>query len=343
MSRSRSILRFACAALVVACAGVAVVAQSPKDSFVIYAKAGRINQASGEARVRAAGTESVKILTVSDELNQGDIVATGDNARLEVLLSPGSYLRVANSARFTMSGTDLEDIRVFLHEGSAVIETGGGPDEAFRIQVATPSGTTIIEKRGIYRLNVSKDRTELLVLKGEASVRPALVTVKGGKRLVVNGKVAEPVAKFDKKAMLDELDAWSKTRAEFLAKANRSLDQRDLTRALNSFDTINGFTSSGRRGLGYWVFSSRMGYCLFMPFDPWDWSSPYGFGYNNGGGWWPVYSNPNSTVNNNNGNGGNVIISNPPRVPDTPIMAQPGPRGGNTSGPLSQPAPVKSP
>lgn len=341
MSRSRFMLRFISVALVVACAGVAVYAQSPKDSFVIYAKAGRINQASGEARVRAAGTESSKILTVSDELSQGDIVTTGDNARLEVLLSPGSYMRLANQAQFTMAGTELDDIRVFLHEGSAVIETGGGPDEAFRIQVATPSGTTIIEKRGIYRLNVTKERTELLVLKGEALVRPAMVAVKGGKRLVVNGTVAEPVAKFDKKAMLDELDTWSKTRAEFLAKANRSVDQRDLSRALNSFGSINGFGSSGRRMLGYWLFSSRLGYCLFMPFDPWDWSSPYGFGYNNGGGWWPVYSNPNSPTNNNGGNNGNTIINNPPRTPDTPIINQPGPRSGSSSGPLSQPGPGK--
>ncbi|MEO6393034.1 MAG: FecR family protein [Pyrinomonadaceae bacterium] len=337
MLKRMNLVRLLGAALVLICGGLSVLAQSPKDSFVIYAKAGRINQASGEARVRAAGTETSKILTVSDELNQGDVVTTGDNARLEVLLSPGSYFRLANQAQFTMSGTSLEDIRVFLTEGSAVVETGGGPDEAFRIQVATPSGTTIIEKRGIYRLNVTKDRTEMLVLKGEALARPAMVKVKGGKMLVVNGKVAEPVAKFDKKAMLDELDDWSRTRAEFLAKANRSLDQRDLSRALNSFGSINGFSGSGRMS-GYWLFSRRLGFCLFMPFDPWDWSSPYGFGYNNGGGWWPTYSNPNTA---GNGNGSGTIINTPIKVPDTPIIAQPGPRSGSTSGPLSQPGPVK--
>jgi hypothetical protein len=306
MTGSKFMARIICAGLLLGCAVVVASAQSPKDSFVIYAKAGRINHAIGNARVRRTADDPGKILAMSDELTSGDIVSTGADTRLEVLLSPGAYLRMADNSEFQMASTSLDDIRLILNRGSAVIETGGGPDETLRIQVAMPAGTAVIDKAGIYRLNVEGQRSELLVIEGSTVIQPAMIKVKEGKRAAITAGVAEPVAKFDKKAERDALDNWSRERAQYLAKANRSLDQRELTRALNVFNPY-GFANSRTNGL--WVFSARFGGCVFVPFDPFYWNSPYGYGYTNGNGWWPVVIAGNGHPTGNPTSGGT------PRVP----------------------------
>jgi hypothetical protein len=291
MKSSISKLRFACAGLILVCCGAIVSAQSAKDSFVIYAKAGRVNLVSGSAKAHPAAGGTEKVLAVSDELQNGDIVNTGADARLEVLLSPGSFLRVADNTEFRMESTNLEDIRFELKRGSAVIETGGGPDDVLRIAVDLPAGEVVIDRRGVYRLNVDGARNALLVINGRATIQPAMIEVKEGRSWVANGSAAEPVAKFDKKAKRDALDAWSRERAEYLAKANRSLDNRQVANSYDGFNAFNNFDLITRFS-GFWLFSSRRGYCMFVPFDPWSWQSAYGYNYSVGYYWNRDIRNP---------------------------------------------------
>lgn len=290
MSKSKLIVRITCVCFVFLCCVVPALAQSAKDSLVVYAKAGRVNQLIGTAAVRHSKADPVTALAVNDELINGDLVATGVNTRLEVLLSPGTYLRLADNAEFQMVSTDLEDVRLILRRGSAVIEVGSGPEETSLVQIAMPSGTAVIEKRGLYRLNVEGKRSELLVMGGGTVLQPAMIKVGEGKRVAITSGVAEPVTKFDRKTSLDVLDNWSQERADYLAKANRSLDQNELSQVVRVYSASS---FSGARIGGYWVQSSRLGYCVFVPLDQGQFNSPYGFAYTiGGGGGWPVNNNP---------------------------------------------------
>lgn len=257
MSRKLKAALFANAMVIAVCA--TAQAQLAQENLVVYAKAGRVNFVKGVAGVLHSATDPGQQLAVGDELAAGDLVCTGPEGRLEILLSPGAYLRLAENSVFQMVSTDLDDVRIFLRRGSVVIEAGQGTDNTFLIQAAMPSGTAVLEKRGIYRLNVAGKRSELLVMSGETSIKPAEIKVKEGKRVAITGGVAEPVAKIEKTAP-DPLETWSTERTENLTKANQALNQSELSRALGTLAAANV-----RRG-GYWVYSRDLGYSVFVPY-----------------------------------------------------------------------------
>lgn len=244
----------------VVCAAMTVQAQTLEDSLVVYAKAGRINQVGGTAVHQHAKSETVRVLNAGDELADGELVATGPNSRLEVLLSPGVYFRLAENSEFQMVSTNLDDVRLFLRRGSAMIHAGNGPDDHFLIQAGMPSGTAMIEKHGLYRLNVAGKRSELLVHAGESAILPADIKVKEGRRVAVTGGVAESVAKIDRDATPDALDSWTTERTEALEKANKALNQIELSRAVGNLQA-----ATVRRG-GYWVYVRQYGYSVFVPY-----------------------------------------------------------------------------
>jgi hypothetical protein len=260
MSKKLMIALIAGAMMVVVCASAG--AQTPEDSLVVYAKAGRVNLVKGIAGVMHTASDPGQQLAEGDELAAGDLVCTGPGGRLEVLLSPGVYLRLAENSVFQMVTTDLDDIHLFLRRGSAIIEAGQGLDNAFLVQAAMPSGTAMLGKRGSYRLNVVGKRSEVLVRTGETTIEPLDLRVKEGKRVAVVSGVAEPVAKIEKDAAPDALDSWNAERTDNLAKANQSLNQGDLSRAVGTLAAANA-----RRG-GYWVYSRQLGYSVFVPNGP---------------------------------------------------------------------------
>jgi hypothetical protein len=248
-----------------------------RDARVISARAGRVNFVSGDARLRLAGSPDWRRLTADDELKSGDTVGTGAGARVEILLNPGSYFRAGAGTEFTLAEADLEDLRVELTRGSAVVEATGYGDLDLSITVATPRTTVRIIRSGIYRVNALADgAAEVAVFDGRALVGETLV--KGG-RLARAGAAGVEVSKFDKKNR-DELDLWSRDRGKEMAKANDKLQRRTLNTvfARNGFDSVFG---ADTRSPGFWFYSDRMRCYTFVPFGA-DWRSPYGYWYGTG-------------------------------------------------------------
>jgi hypothetical protein len=295
-----------------------------RDSRIISARAGRVNLVTGDARLRRAGSLEWRALTVEDELKSGDTVGVATGA-VEVLLNPGSYFRAGAGAEFTLAEAELEDLRVELTRGSAVVEAMSYGDTELWLTVSTPRSKVRILRTGIYRINALADgEAELVVLEGRATLDAT--PVKGGK-VARAGASGVEVAKFDKKNR-DELDLWSRDRGKELAKANEKLQRHTLNTifARNSFDDL--FFGYSR---GVWFFDARTRCYTFLPLG-YGWRSPYGYWYgtgvvfypNPGGGWGgrpgqtPGGYNPPGT----NGGGG----SNPPGV------GFPGSGGGSSGG-----------
>lgn len=279
-----------------------------RDSRIISARAGRVNLVTGDARLRRAGSLEWRALTPEDELKGGDTVgvATG---RVEILLNPGSYFRAGAGAEFTLAHAELDDLRVELARGSAVVEAMGYGNNDLSITVSTPRSNVRILRTGVYRINAMADGSaELVVLDGRALLGETLV--KGGKVARVGASGVE-VAKFDKKER-DELDLWSRERGKELAKANERLQRRTLNTvfARNSFDNL-----FGGHGRGFWFYNDQSRCYTFLPFG-YGWRSPYGYWYGTGvvfypntGGWaWPGQTpggyNPGTSGGGNPGGGG---------------------------------------
>ena len=269
MKNTRLVVRIGAAIAIVA--GLFSIGQAQnREKHVISAKAGGVNAVSGRVMVTRSG-QGPQLLSNQDDLKSGDLVTTGVNSQTEILLNPGSYLRVAENSELVLSDSSLDNLLVRLNRGSVIIEATGADDTQLRIGVDTDQQQLIIARRGIYRINATAGSTELVVEKGRAFARNnPRELIKGGKKVTYTGGTAF-IAKLEKSDR-DAFDLWSKDRGKALARANDKLSARALNGFLNSRLLWTG-EFSGRSGL--WTFNPFMRCYTFLPFQ-YGWSSPYG-------------------------------------------------------------------
>lgn len=325
-------------ALAFVCAGAYGVARADRrDLRLVSAQAGGVNYVSGDVKVRRAATADWLSLSTEDDLKSGDTVRTGPSGRVEVLLNPGSYFRAGGGTEFTLANADLNNLRVEIARGSAVIEAAGYSSEmSLFIEVATPGSVVKIMRAGVYRINAQAGgTTEVAVTKGRAVVDGTLV--KGGK-LARASKGYVEVVKLDKK-WRDELDLWSRDRGKELARANDKLNRRALSSVINTGSYSDIFGQGDMSGL--WYYNTAFGCYTFLPYG-YGWRSPYGYYYGFGyyrprpdqsGHWIPRDTTGGSGGwGNNPGGGGSNPVSKPdytPRpLPTAPSMPSAPSRGG---------------
>ena len=271
-----------------------------RERFGISAKAGGINSVIGRVQVKRAGQSSAQDLSAKDDLTSGDVVTTKGGSRVEVLLNPGSYLRVTENSEFELTDNSLNNLQLKLIKGSAIIEATGTDDLRLQIGIVTEQSRFTIVRRGVYRINVLPGSTELLVQKGRVLVDGQQAMIKGGTKITFH-QGSSFTAKLTRKDR-DEFDDWSKERGEFLARANERLSIRTLNSYLFDSGWDSGFYSSSRFGL--WTYSPFAGGFTFFPFR-YGWSSPYGHNYGRCG--WLGYG-----FGGGNGYYGPVIVGSPP-------------------------------
>lgn len=257
----------------------ATLSAAAGDRYVISARAGGVNFVEGAVTVaRKNGTNG--LLLRGDSLDVGDRVTTDANGKAEILLNPGSFLRLGGNAAFEFKTTSLDNLELKLDRGSAILEVYAADE--FKVSVATPSMIYSLTKTGVYRIDIpDSSGSSLKVWKGAAKVGTEH-DVEPGRAITTAGPNSISVAKFDRDKK-DVLDVWSKARSKELAKVSARLRREDLRGPLTQ-----GFL--GRRwgfqnSFGLWIFNPLFGGYCFLPFG-YGWSSPYGFGYGNGMAWW---------------------------------------------------------
>ena len=72
-------------------------ASAASSLYLISAKAGAVNYVSGNVYLANKTTNRSRVLK-GDSIEAGDRVATGQDGRAEVLLNPGSFVRVAENS-----------------------------------------------------------------------------------------------------------------------------------------------------------------------------------------------------------------------------------------------------
>lgn len=149
---------------------VSVIAQD-REQYVISAKAGGINSVSGDVQLKRRGETQWQSLKPQDELDSADGLRTGATGRVEVLLNPGSYLRVGENSEIELTNPSLEMLQVKLIKGSAIVEVAGADEARTLIEVRTPQTKVAIDRKGVYRIDLSaNDATEVFVRKGRAVI-----------------------------------------------------------------------------------------------------------------------------------------------------------------------------
>ena len=332
-----------------------------REKFVISAKAGGINAITGEASVHARGETDWQQLSITDDLDAGDRVRTAFDGRVEILLNPGSYLRLGGDSEVELSNNSLENLEVRLLRGTAIVEATGADDLDLNINISTPHTKLAIVRHGLYRLNVVPgDATELIVRKGRVILSDSHTKVKGGNKVIfnaINVSVAKLTKEEKKVQEKENLDVWSKDRAKMLAKSNRAVTDRMLTSA---FATFNDWDPYNRR-LGIWFYNTHSRCYTFVPFY-YGLGSPYGTSYTTSLYYPPAYypyQNPRTNTNGNQpqtgsnggqsypsrgGGGGHTYPSSGgggtsprPSPPPTPAIAPPSGDFGGGRGRLPDP------
>ncbi|MEP6717913.1 MAG: FecR domain-containing protein [bacterium] len=321
-------------------------AAQDREKFVISARAGGVNAVTGRAALRVHGNGEWQQLTVKEDLQAGDVVKTALDGRVEMLLNPGSYLRIGENSEVELTDNSLENLELRLIRGTAILEVTGNDDTELLINVTTPHTRMAIVRRGLYRVNVVPgDATELIVRKGRVMLERTHTKIKGGDKVVFSDN-SFSVAKLQKSDKTrDDLEAWSKGRAETLARANSKISNRDLKFLLASSQFDWWMTSLSSRS-GCWLYDPIRGFYTFFPFA-WGWGSPYGSNYSTSlfGGYYGfrgydlsrgAWTGGTSGGGNGNGSGGGIgsgASNNPrpvapagpvsePRVRDTPSFGR---------------------
>ena len=107
--------------------------------FIISAKAGLVNAVDGTANVH-----------VQEMVPAGAPIQTGPSGRVEILLNPGTFLRLGENSQAVLDSVDLTDVQVRILSGSAVIECNS-VEKNNPITVTDGTETVSISKPGTYR------------------------------------------------------------------------------------------------------------------------------------------------------------------------------------------------
>lgn len=295
ITKRRTVLKIAgLVMLAVFMTGGRIVAQDA-SRYVISAKAGGINYVSGDANIKRAARSDASPASVKDSIESGDELRTGSQGRAEVLLNPGSYLRVEENSTVRLTDASIESLRVDVLAGRAIFEVAGKGDDFAPVAINAAGTNFTLREPGIYSFQTQPNGTGLLrVYKGKINVRGN--DVKDGREIIVGPATTTAASKFDKDNT-DEFASWSLLRAEGVAAANRKLSDSSLSSLYSSY----GSRSNGFRRGGYWLWDPFYSSRTFLPFNS-GWSSPYGFGYHRhlrsiryGG--FGVFSNPRPRIN----------------------------------------------
>jgi hypothetical protein len=201
----------------------------------------------------------------STDLKAGQTLTTADG-KVEVLLTPGVFLRVGENSSAQMITPDLTDTHLRLNQGQAMVEV----DKIYPendIQITQNGATARLLKNGLYDFDAEEGH--MRVFSGKASVVDGdrTLTVKGGHELRLNTPNAKVVS-FNKEefAKTDDLYRWSSLRSEYLAEANVNTAR---------IYVVDGWYGPGWIGAG-WYWSPWYDCYSFIPgggflFSPFGW------------------------------------------------------------------------
>jgi len=189
---------------------------------------------------------------------EGAELRTGEG-RVEVLLTPGVFLRLGERSAIRMLANNLADTRVELQSGSAIVDSGD-PNSDTSVTLIYKNWRVHFLQKGVYRIN--SDPPCLWVRQGEAEVFAGAagqpVSVEHGMSLPFAGVlVPEP----SNEQSGDALSDWADGRSQSIAADNAITAQIDEDPAAQAtgVETFTYFPTLGLAspGLGsYGLYSS---------------------------------------------------------------------------------------
>ena len=223
---------------------------------------GTINYVEGLASIEDRPINQRSVGSV--QLRPGQVLRT-TYGRVELLLTPGVFLRLDENSAVRMVSPNLLNTQVELDRGRANIEV----DEIHlgnNLQVEHAGFTTRLLKNGLYAFDA--DKNTVLVFKGEAellrssNIQKPLKLKSGREVTLATGDSLKTVG-FDRDQAQDALYRWSSLRSEYLAEANLNL--------ASTYAGYGGLSPGWYWNAGFWGYT-------WLPANSYFWS-PFGWGF----------------------------------------------------------------
>jgi hypothetical protein len=265
-------LKFAAVLFAAATLGFAVpnvTASAPAQRLGVP---GTVNYVEGQVSVNG---QPLGTSAVGNTVVQPNQAVNTQNGYVEVLLTPGAFLRIGNNSEIVMQSLGLANIQLQVARGQAMVEVADLVKDSV-MQINMSGATTQIEKRGLYEFDANQQLVR--VLDGKAKVLEAsrVKTIGKGNQVVLSSANLKSHG-FDKQvAQADPLYVWSAARSQAEAQANVQLA---------SNIAVNG----GWYGPG-WYWDPFWADYAFLPGAGFLYS-PFGWGFYSPGFVWaaPVY------------------------------------------------------
>ena len=266
--------------------------------YVVSVKAGLVNHVQGSANV--AEMEMARAARP---------IRTGPDGYVEILLRPGSFLRVGENSEVTLDDVDLSRVKLRLNRGPAVIEVVDIHKD-YPITVTTGNLTMKIFVSGIYRF----EDGVATVIQGKLQTGDSRLTYEKGWQVFFKDNYR---ARKAPKIQVTSLDIYSQARSQEISQANYNLAM-----------SVSGPGSYGI--YDSWVYSSFYHFYTFIPRS--GFRSPYGYQYHGVAGR-PARNVGYTGSTGSSGTGGTPGNSAPPPAPRD---------NGNNGGAPAPPAPTAS-
>jgi len=221
---------------------------------------GAVNYVEGQATLNGQALNSRSI--GSAEIEPGQTIETAQG-RVEILLTPGVFLRLDNQSAVQMISPTLTNTEVQLNRGLALVEVDQIERENHLVVVDSGFSTTI-EKRGLYAFNANPASVSVYDGKVTAQIGTRNIEVGKDQQLILAAG-ARKTQKFDR-AQTAELYAWSSLRSQYMAEANAASAQ---TIIVNNPGWFYGTGWYWNPWFDSWAFVPGAGYLY----------SPFGFGF----------------------------------------------------------------
>lgn len=230
------------------------------------ARPGSINYVEGQASIGNVTLSPNSVGSVTLEAGQ---TLTTQAGKVEILLTPGVFLRLADNSTLKMVSPDLVNTEVSLEHGRAMVEALEVRKEN-DIRIALNEGVTRIEKNGLYDFDA--DNCQVRVFKGSAEVKvnDENIKVGGNRELTLNAPGKLKARDFEPREYQDEFFRWSALRSGYLSEAGVDV-------AREYVGPGPGWYGPGWYGPG-WYWDSWWAVWTFLPADG-IYYSPFGWGF----------------------------------------------------------------
>src|SRR5258708_5667634 len=237
---------------------LAVLALSVSALASVPASPGALNYVEGRANIGKTELSGKSVGQVT--LAAGQVLETS-HGKVEVLLTPGTFMRLNDNSTVRMISPSLTDTEVELLRGQVLLEVTDLHKEN-NLRVLDHRASIAIEKNGLYRFDADNPRVSVLDGKALVSEGDQKIELKKGHTAQVDSTLNSE--KFDVKASRDDLYNWRKLRSGYLSEASAATAQVYVG-------------SAGWYGPG-WHWRPWYSGWSFLPCDPFL-LSPFGYGF----------------------------------------------------------------